>query len=148
MRVGRFPGQEEALERARRKRRRKERRLLLAVGLAALAGGVGLGVAGARLGRAFLDPEEARRRRALEHARSLARGPLEDLVEGYAFVLDQIDLTGGDATLWSGVRRLAGWALRTESEAASRLARELARTLRHGRAPRDLRRRAGELEGR
>lgn len=148
MRIGRFPGQEEALRRAREAQRRKERRRLLAVGLGALAGGIGLGLAGSKVAGDLLDPETVRRRRALEHARTLARGPLGDLVEGYAFVLDQIDLTGGDAILWTGVERLARWALRDDDPQARRIARELARTLRHGRAPRALRQLLPDLERR
>lgn len=145
MRVGRRGAQEEALRQALMERNRRQRRRLLAIGLGALASGLGVGFwAGLSIGSGDLG---ARRRRNLDYAHRLARGPLPELLDHYAFVLDLIDLTGGDEILWRGVRRMTRHALST-SAATDRLARELARTISYASAPADLRRNLPRLRAR
>lgn len=133
MRSGMFPGQREALREELERRQRASRRRFLLAGMGGLVAGSGLGwIAAEWLGR----PEPSTP--VLDLARALAQGPRHRLVEGYTFVLDALELEGGDADLWLGARRLAEYALEHDGPQARRIARGLAVTLSGLAAPADL----------
>lgn len=133
MQLGRFPGQCEALQEELERRRRAARRRFLLAGLGGLMVGCGLGwVAGARSGGSQAHPA------VVDLARALARGPRHRLVEAYTFLLDALELEGGDPDLWLGARRLADYALTGDGPQARRIARGLAAALSAVAPPADL----------
>lgn len=145
---------EEALRREMRRRRERARRRAF---LASTAGIVTAGAAGLWFGWEWFGFSKGSSHDELAEARRLARAPLFELVAHYVEVLDALDLHGGDAELWLGVRRLGRWALaESGEEARGRVAWQIELTLAaQRRLPEDLaglvaeirRRRKGSEEG-
>jgi len=113
--------------------RRRTRRSFMAVALA----GTGVSVGAFFFGRAVSRGEEARPHvpfAALEQARKLATGPLDDLVAAYPTFLLVLERVPRDGLLWVGYSRLVDAAARRESaplmrhlaESGSKLPPELA----------------------
>lgn len=112
MRIGRLPGQEEALLRRMdelvEERKRASRRMFLGLAVGgALGAAAGVGVA--RMPAAPALPQDPVRARGpgLDRLRQLAKGPLEDLLRGSSGYLLEADRFGEDETLWLGAMRIA-----------------------------------------
>lgn len=117
MRAGGFPSRDEALRREMARRQKMSRRALLGASVVCLTGGLVGGVVVARateetgVDRSPRPPEpDAQPPKAgpeLEWARTLAQGPLSELLKAkYTYVGTVDSLATEDATAWYGIARL------------------------------------------
>ena len=127
MRVGRFPGQEEALLEALRKERLSRRRFFI-LSCVAACGGLGVGYAVGRssapgVPRPALPHEpDANWNAKLAWARSLARGEQSELIKHHLMFCTLAELFEPDATVWLGIDRLARAALELDRTTARSIA--------------------------
>ncbi len=124
MRLGLFPGQQEFLRKAVRDadKYRGARRRFLAIFGVGVAGAAGAGFVGGRWGRGEDAPQaegEHVDRSLLQQFRTVAVGPLPELIDKNAMLLAVLDDHPEDPLLWLGYERLAQHAL-LESDAQLR----------------------------
>lgn len=143
MRQGFFPGQLESLRELARDGlelhdyRRKSRRGFLALGLGAVAAGVG-GYWFGTTRSTVPSPNTAQADPLLAAARELASQPDAQLLAGHPSLLLALERHTTDETLWLGYRRLVNLACGDTLTDAPRLADRLLKTLRIAPPPADL----------